>query len=451
GTSNKLDLDFQNASILSVLKILAQESNCNIVPDPTVQGQITMQVKDTQWNQVVELILKTYGLDCDVSGNIIRIAPIDKLRKEKKDDLDKAETELKTRDTKDMIEPLVTRIFRVNYATVDDIKNLITTTASSAPIGPPGPGGPAAAAAAPSKTGLLSSRGSLTTDKRTSSIIVVDIPRVMGEIEKMIKRLDKPTPQVLIEARIVEVTKGVDDSLGINWGILSYNKAYTQSGGAHGLGIGASGGPMTGNSYLDTLPAVISGLKGGVALGFINAAQTMALDMKLTALESNKEGKILTNPRLLTMDNQKASISQGQSIPYPKMNAQGEISADFKDVTIKIDVTPQITPDNSIIMQLMINKEDFITSVKIGGSDAPQTSKMSEETKVLVKDGETLVLGGVFRWKESTSDEGIPLLKDIPILGWLFKTETLSTQATEYLIFITPRIVNREIEEPPSQ
>jgi type IV pilus assembly protein PilQ len=129
------------------------------------------------------------------------------------------------------------------------------------------------------------------------------------------------------------------------------------------------------------------------------------------------------------------------------MNAQGIISAAFKDVTIKIDVTPQITPDNSIIMKLSINKEDFITSVKIGGSDAPQTSKMSEETNVMVKDGETLVLGGVFRWKESNSDEGIPLLKDIPILGWLFKTESISSIATEYLIFITPRIVNREIEE----
>ncbi|MEO5359013.1 MAG: type IV pilus secretin PilQ [Nitrospirota bacterium] len=455
GTNNKLlSLDFQSAGIVSVFKVLAEESGCNIVVDPTVQGQITMQIKEAPWFQIVDLIMKIHSLGCDINGNIIRIAPAIKLAQERDEDLKRITTDSSIKNTQELLEPLITRIFRINYATVDEIKALLTT------IAPPSMEQSAkdATREAASKTfdtkysptafgGLLSPRGSMTVDKRTSSIIVVDIARVMDNIDKMIKQLDKPPQQVLIEARIVEVSKGINDSLGINWGLLTYNKSAVDSGRRSGLGIGATEGSLSGNTYLATLPTVVSSLAGGVALGFMNASQTAGLDMKLTALESTNQGKILTNPRLLTLNLQKATISQGQSIPYPKMNAQGEISADFKDVTIKIDVTPQITPDNSVILQLAINKEDFESSVTIGGSSAPQTSKIAEDTKVLVKDGETLVLGGVFKWKETSGDEGLPLLKDIPILGWMFKTESTQRSLSEYLIFITPRIVNREAEE----
>ncbi|MBF0568806.1 MAG: type IV pilus secretin PilQ [Nitrospirae bacterium] len=456
GTNNKLlSLDFQSAGIVSVFKVLAEESGCNIVVDPTVQGQITMQVKDAPWFQIVDLILKIHSLGCDITGNIIRIAPTKKLDEERDADLKRVKTDMGIKDTQEQMEPLVTKIFRISYATVDEMKALLTSTPSATPTTatPTAAAGAAgAAAAAPvtaSSSGLLSPRGTMTIDKRTSSIIVVDIPRVMDNIERMIKQLDKPPQQVLIEARIVEVSKSVNDSLGINWGILSYNKSAASSGQTSGLGVGGTFGSLAGNSYLGTLPSILSTAgTDGIVLGFMNAAKTAGLDLKLQALEDTSQGKVLTNPRLLTLNLQKASINQGQSIPYPQMNAQGEISAAFKDVTIKIDVTPQITPDNSVILQVDISKEDFLQSVTIGGSSAPQTTKLAEQTKVLIKDGETLVLGGVFATKESKGDEGLPFLKDIPVLGWLFKTNTYALQTNEYLIFITPRIVNREAEEP---
>ncbi|MBF0553830.1 MAG: type IV pilus secretin PilQ [Nitrospirae bacterium] len=449
GTNNKLlSLDFQSAGIVSVFKVLAEESGCNLVVDPTVQGQITMQVKDAPWFQIVDLILKIHSLGCDITGNIIRIAPTKKLDDERAEELKRVKDNGEMKTTQEQLEPLVTRIFRISYATVDEIKAILTSTPSATPTSSM----PPAAATAPasgSSSGLLSPRGTMTVDKRTSSIIVVDIPRVMDNIDKMIRQLDKPPQQVLIEARIVEVSKGVNDSLGINWGILSYDKSAASSGHTSGLGIGGTMGSLAGNSYLGTLPTVLSSAgTDGIALGFMNAAKTAGLDLKLQALEQTNEGKVLTNPRLLTLNLQKATISQGQSIPYPQMNAQGEISAAFKDVTIKIDVTPQITPDNSVLLLLSINKEDFLQSVTIGGSSAPQTTKIAEDTKVLIKDGETLVLGGVFATKETKGDEGLPFLKDIPILGWLFRTNSYSLTANEYLIFITPRIVNREAEEP---
>ncbi|WP_420263588.1 type IV pilus secretin PilQ [Candidatus Magnetominusculus dajiuhuensis] len=452
GTNNKLlSLDFQSAGIVSVFKVLAEESGCNIVVDPTVQGQITMQVKDAPWFQIVDLILKIHSLGCDITGNIIRIAPTKKLDEERDADLKRVKTDMGIKDTQEQMEPLVTKIFRISYATVDEMKALLTSTPSATQTSTPAPGSNPQATPPPSGTssGLLSPRGTMTIDKRTSSIIVVDIPRVMDNIERMIKQLDKPPQQVLIEARIVEVSKSVNDTLGINWGILSYNKSAASSGQTSGLGVGGTFGSLAGNSYLGTLPSILSTAgTDGIVLGFMNAAKTAGLDLKLQALEDTSQGKVLTNPRLLTLNLQKASINQGQSIPYPQMNAQGEISAAFKDVTIKIDVTPQITPDNSVILQVDISKEDFLQSVTIGGSSAPQTTKLAEQTKVLIKDGETLVLGGVFATKESKGDEGLPFLKDIPVLGWLFKTNTYALQTNEYLIFITPRIVNREADEP---
>ncbi len=427
GSQNTLVLDFQNADIVSVFKLLSQESGCNIVVDSDVKGTTTMQVKDALWYQVMELILKTNSpaLGCDVNGNIIRIATRTTLDNEKKRELDAARAESDLKVTKEAIEDLVTKIFHINYAKVDDVKAFLQNKDSN----------------------MLSPRGSITSDARTGSLIVRDLQKVMNEIDKMIKRLDQPTAQVLIEARIVEVSNNVVDTIGVSWG--GYQKYDSSQGWKLGTGV-AGQGSLTGSTYLADLPTAVGGTSSSIVLGFLNALGTLGLDLKLQALESADKGKILTSPRVLTMDNQKATISQGESIPYPQISTSGGssvVSAAFKDVTVSISVTPQVTPDNSIIMAVNITKEDYVSMTTIGGSEAPRTKKISEDTKVLIKNGETLVLGGIFKQDIKESEEGTKWFKDIPVLGWLFKSDSVTKNNSEYLIFITPRILNRDADD----
>ncbi|MBF0536086.1 MAG: type IV pilus secretin PilQ [Nitrospirae bacterium] len=429
-SQSTLVLDFQNADVVSVFRLLAQESGCNIVVDTGVKGTTTMQVKDALWYEIMQLILKTNSpaLGCDVQGNIIRIATRSTLDAEQKQENEVAKSQKELKDIKEESEDLVTKIFHINYAKVDDVKAFLKTQENN----------------------MLSKRGTITSDARTGSLIIRDVARVMDEIDKMIKRLDKPTAQILIEARIVEVSNNVLDTLGVSWG--GYQKYNSKDGWKLGTGV-AGQGSLSGNSYLADLPTAVSGVSSSIIMGFLNALGTLGLDLKLQALESADKGKILTSPRVLTMDNQKATISQGESIPYPQISTSGGasvVSAAFKDVTVNISVTPQVTPDNSIILTVTISKEDYVSMTSIGGSDAPRTKKISEDTKALIKNGETLVLGGIFKQDLKESDEGTKWLKDIPILGWLFKTDTVTKNNSEFLIFITPRILNRETEDGTS-
>ncbi|WP_444550900.1 type IV pilus secretin PilQ [Candidatus Magnetomonas plexicatena] len=426
-SQSTLVLDFQNADVVSVFRLLAQESGCNIVVDTGVKGTTTMQVKDAPWYEIMKLILKTNNppLGCDVQGNIIRIATRDTLASEQKQELEAAKSQTELKNTKEESEDLVTKIFHINYAKVDDVKSFLQNKDSN----------------------MLSKRGTITSDARTGSLIVRDVSRVMDELDKMIKRLDKPTAQILIEARIVEVSNNVLDTLGVSWG--GYQKYNSKDGWKLGTGVAAQGS-LSGSSYLADLPTAVSGASSSIILGFLNALGTLGLDLKLQALESADKGKILTSPRVLTMDNQKATISQGESIPYPQISTSGGasvVSAAFKDVTVNISVTPQVTPDNSIILSVTISKEDYVSMTTIGGSEAPRTKKISEDTKALVKNGETLVLGGIFKQDTKESEEGTKWLKDIPVLGWLFKTDSVTKNNSEFLIFITPRILNRDTED----
>ncbi len=411
-TGKKISLDFQDADVVPIFRLLTDVSGYNFVVDPKVKGKITMKLVNVPWDQALDLILKTHKLDKVVEGNIIRIAPVKALAEEKKA---RAAAEAASVQA----EPLVAKVFPISYAKVGDVKKFLEGAK------------------------IVSARGNVSVDERTSSLIVKDVPSSMPEVEKLIVTLDKATPQVLIEARIVEVRKNESLQFGIDWGLFKGAQRRR-------FGIGSNFGGLRGDSFLSPPPggipnALATGALGtSLALGFLNATQTLGLDLRISALEALGKTDIISNPRILTMDNQKASISQGETIPFPVLTSEGTVSVNFKDVVLSIDVTPHITPDNSIIMDVNIVKEDVGDPVQISGSAVPGTTKLESETKVLIRDGETFVIGGIYRKSDETSASGIPGLKDVPVLGWFFKREVPKTEdVTEIIIFITPRTVEK--------
>ena len=315
-------------------------------------------------------------------------------------------------------EPLETRIFRISYADVAAVE----------------------AAIKPSK--ILTPRGSINVDKRTSTMLVKDVASVFPEIDNLLTSLDKPTPQVMIEARIVEVNTNSEYELGIQWGInLNLTNTLGSIGGLKGVPL-LSTGAVTGKNYLVDFPATgVGPLSGsGFTFGIIDPSKSIGLDMQLSAIETMGKLKVVSNPKILTVDNEKAKILQGKSIPVRKLTTEGTVSTEFKDVTMELTVTPHITPDNSISMSVEIKKEELDPTVP-SVEGVPGTDKKEANTKVIIKDGETIVIGGMYKVTTNDSQSGVPGLMNIPLLGWLFKSNKTSQNTSELLIFITPRIL----------
>jgi len=412
-TGKKISLDFQDADIGPIFRLLSDISGYNIVVSPDVKGRLTMKLINVPWDQALDIIVKTFSLGKSVEGNIIRIAPLAAFAKESEDAAKAKEAELKA-------ESLETRVFPISYADVTSLEKAIKD----------------------SKT--LTARGSISLDKRTSSLLVKDVPAVFSQVENLLKTLDKQTPQVLIEARIVEVSTSSARDLGIQWGFFSDKSTGLASfSGFPALGIG----PFTGRNFLIDFPApVAAGAGSGFSFGILNSQGTAGLDLQISALETLDKAKIISNPRIVTSDNEKAFIMQGTSEPYPKIDVQsGQVSADYKDVVISTEVTPHITPAGAISMSILVKKEDILEFTTIGGNPVPRTSKIEGNTKVLIQDGETLVIGGVYRRTERETTVGVPGLMHIPILGWLFKSRGVTDDVTELLIFITPRAVEKPL------
>jgi len=397
----RISLDFQNADIVPIFRLLADVSGYNIVVDPAVKGKITMKLVNVPWDQALELILKTHNLDKVVEGNIIRIAPAEKLQKER-------ETEAKLKAAQQKAEPLVTKVFKISYADVNKVKASIEAAK------------------------LLSKRGNISVDERTGSLIVKDIESNIPKIANLIKTIDKPTPQVMIEARIVEVNTAVTKEFGIRWGVKGYVSEANMSYG--GL-----------TPYIVDFPSAAgAGLGSGISFGFLNKAKTLGLDLEIGALATSGDLKIISNPRVITLDNQEATISQGKSIPVRKLTSEGTVSTEFKDVKLELKVKPHITPDGSILLNVNLTKEELDPTIP-SVEGVPGTDKKEAKTKVLIKDGETIVIGGVYKTTINKSEAGVPWLKDIPLIGWLFKNKKKQKAVNELLIFITPRIV-KEIQ-----
>jgi|GEM_PF-346536 len=408
-----VNFDFQNQDIVPIFRLFADISGCNLFVHPDVKGKGTMKFRDVPWDQALDTILKTFSLDKSVEGNVIRIAPNTIFTKE-------SEEKIRAREALIKAEPLDTRIFPISYAEVAIVESAIKNSK------------------------ILSPRGSLSVDKRTSSLLIKDVASVFPEVENLLATLDRPTPQVLIEARIVEVNTNNEQELGIQWGLnLKASNTLAGIGGLSGVPF-TSTGPFTGGNYLVDFPSKgVGPLSGsGITFGIINPAKTMGLDVQLSAIASVGNLKVISNPKILTVDNGKAKILQGKSIPVRKLTSEGTVSTEFKDITLELIVTPHITPDKSVAMAIEIKKEELDPTVpSIDG--VPGTDKKEANTNVIIKDGETIVIGGMYKINTTDAEEGVPGLMNIPILGWLFKTNRTVKSTTELLIFVTPRIVGK--------
>ena len=427
----KLSLNFQNIEVRSLLQVIADFTNFNVVTSDTVTGNLTLRLKDVPWDQALDIILQAKGLGLRKSGNVIWIAPKDELAI-------KEQAELEASKKKTELEPVRTQGFQLNYTKAEEITKALSAQG--------GAGG--------ATTRLLSSRGSAIADQRTNQLFVTDVPSKLEEIQALIAKVDIPVRQVLIEARIVEANDSFGKSLGVK---LGFNDQRGVRGGTPGWGgnenrvaIGGNlsgvggvtrqgGDASLGNANFVNLPALGQGGNSPAtfALSIFGAASNRFLNLEISALEADGKGKIVSSPRIITADQIKAFISQGTKIPFQKATSSGATAVEFIEASLKLEVTPQITPEGNIIMDVKINKDSLGTLTALGR----EINVKEIKTQVLVENGGTVVIGGIYEQEESNSTSKVPLLGDLPYVGNLFKTNTKTQNRTELLVFLTPKVV----------
>jgi type IV pilus assembly protein PilQ len=428
-TGERLSLNFQNVEVRAVLNVIADFTDLNIITSDTVAGNITLRLKDVPWDQALEIILQTRGLDSRRSGNVIWIAPRDELATREKLALEAANQIQDLEQTR-------TESFQMNYQKATDVQKLLSDPTQR----------------------ILSKRGSAVVDARTNTLFVQDTPSRLEDVRRLIAKIDVAVRQVMIEARIVEANDTFSRNLGVRLGLND-----TQSSGHRVLGqnsprfIAGAGvadvGFNTGqvatvpNFLVDTqnvnLPA--AGLNafnaGQFSFVLFNSAATRFLNLELTALEADGKGKIIASPRVLTADQVEAVIEQGTEIPYQQATSSGATSVSFRKANLALKVKPQITPDGNVIMTLDVNKDQPGATTPAGVAINTKHVK----TEVLVENGGTVVIGGIFEQTDRTDVTKVPLLGDIPVLGYLFKNTSSTSAKTELLVFITPRVVNERL------
>lgn len=414
-----ISLDLQDADIVGVFRLLGDIGGYNTVIHPDVKGKITLKLINVPWSKALDVMCRTFQLEKTFDGNIIRIAPIKVFQEEKK-------LEAESKDLFKKAEDEQIRIFVLKYASVDKVKSTIESSK------------------------ILSSKGNISTDERTMTVIVKDIPSVLQQVAALISDLDKPTRQILLQSRIVEISSSFSKSLGIDWGInWRISDWRTNIVGSQGATTGTTNTMPGGSTPIAiNLPASSGRVGAGTSaltIGYLNAAGTFALDFRISALQDSGKGKIVSDPKVITLNNQKAKIVQGESIPYGEKDVQsGQISTKFKDVAITVEVTPHMIDDQSMLLDVNVIKEDLIEFINIGGTYAPRTTKLESVTKVSLKDGETLVIGGIYKRKDTFKEGKVPGLGDIPLLGELFTTRGRDEDLYEVVIFITPRVLSYE-------
>jgi type IV pilus assembly protein PilQ len=376
------------------------------------------------WDQALDIILQAKGLGLRKSGNVIWIAPKDELAI-------KEQAELEASKKKTELEPVRTQGFQLNYTKAEEVAKALA-------------GQGAATGGQGQSTRILSPRGSVISEQRTNQLFVTDIPTKLEEIQSLITKIDIPVRQVLIEARIVEANDTFGKSLGVKLG----GAAQNLSGGLHRVAVGGLTGPGRGSptgGILDTSPFVnLPALgQGGFdpatfAVSLFNSGATRYLNLEISALEADGKGKIVSSPRIITADQVKALISQGTKIPFQKSTSSGATSVEFVEATLKLEVTPQITPEGNVILDVQVNKDSLGTLTALGR----EINVKQVKTQVLVENGGTVVIGGIFEQNDSTSETKVPLLGDVPVVGNLFKTRTRDSSRTELLVFLTPRVVS---------
>jgi type IV pilus assembly protein PilQ len=450
----KLSLNFQNIEVRAVLQVIADFTGLNIVTSDTVQGSLTLRLKDVPWDQALDIILQTKGLDMRKNGNIVLIAPREELALKEKQQL---ESQAQINE----LEPLQTETFQLNYAKASDILNIIHARGA-------GPGAPAGAAAAQ----FLSKRGTAFVDPRTNILFVTDIGSRLEEVRRVIRQIDTSVRQVLIEARIVIADDKFSRQLGIRFGQqtgATFNRRYAfgSSGSLSTQPVvslsGGAGGTVTRETRTQTPFELASGIAsagysdspqlnvnlpianaaGQLALTLINLGSGNLINLELSALEADNRGKVVSSPRVITGDNQKAHIEQGTEIPYVTPgSANSPATVSFKKAVLALDVTPQITPDGRVIMQVEIRKDSVGELVNVqGGGQVPAIDTKNVLTQISVNNGDTAVIGGIYEEVVRNDTTKVPFLGDVPVVGNLFKQTGRSSQKTELLIFLTPRVV----------
>jgi type IV pilus assembly protein PilQ len=427
----KLSLNFQNVEVRAVLQVIADFTGLNIITSDTVGGNLTLRLKDVPWDQALDIVMQAKGLDMRKNGTVLWIAPKEEL-------LTKEKLELEQRAQIAELEPLKTETFQLNYQKAESFKMV---------FGLDGAGD--------GKNRLLSKRGSATIDARTNQLFVTDIPSKLEDVRRLVQQTDIASRQVLIEARIVEANDTFSRNLGAKLGFadlrttrggdtgyqLSGNNRAALTGNYQGISdqTGQTLGQVASDAQFINMPAAaLNGVNpGSLAVSLFSAAANRFLNLELTALEADGKGKIVSSPRVVTADQMKAVIEQGTELPYQQATSSGATSVMFRKATLKLEVTPQITPDGNIILDVDVNK-DSVGQVTTAGF-AIDTKHV--KTQVLVENGGTVVLGGIFQQTERDSVAKVPLFGDIPVLGYLFKTNSRTNDKTELLIFITPKVV----------
>lgn len=418
-SGEKLSLNFQNIEVRSLLQVIADFTNFNIVTSDTVTGALTLRLKDVPWDQALQIIMDAKGLGMRKSGSVLWIAPKDEIDARTKRDYEAAMEIQK-------LEPLRTQGFQLNYAKAADILQQITTSSG---------GGSGSTG---TSTRFLSSRGSAISEPRTNQLFVTDTPTKLEEMKNLLATLDVPVRQVMIEARIVEARDTFGRSLGVKFGggAVGSNASMTSS---QFLPDGTNTKFPSGNFV--NLPASISGINtvGQLAFSVFNSSMSRFLSLELSALEAEGDGKIISNPRLVTADQNKALIEQGTEYPYSVTAPNGATTISFKKAVLKLEVTPQITPEGDIILDLDVNKDSRGETTTQGVAIDTKHIK----TQVLVENGGTVVIGGIFEMEETNQVNKVPLFGDLPVLGHLFRNNTKASSKREMLVFITPKMLSQ--------
>lgn len=419
-TGEKLSLNFQDIEVRSVLQLIADFTSLNLVASDTVSGRITLRLQNVPWDQALDLVLKTKGLDKRQVGNVLLVAPADEIAARER-------LELEAYNQAQALAPLRSDFVQINYAKASDIAKILKSDKS-----------------------IISSRGSISMDERTNTLIIVETAAKLEEIANMISRLDVPVRQVLIEARIVLANTDFAKELGVKWGGVQFNSS---SGGERGyvasaknkqvmdtikdLGSGSGTYKVTQPNDLVVDMGVTSAGASKFSLGFVDI-DSGVLELELSALASDGHGEIVATPKVLTTDQQEAMIASGTQLPYQEASSSGATSTSFKDAELKLQVKPQITPDGKIIMTLQINN-DSLAGFTPGNQPIINTNRV--ETVILVNDGDTVVLGGIFKNETATATIKTPFFGDLWLIGRLFRKDVKRDTKAELLIFITPRVV----------
>ena len=424
-SGERLSLNFQDIEVRSVLQLIADFTGLNVVVSDTVRGSLTLRLKNVPWDQALDIILKTKGLGMRQTGNVMLVAPSEEIAAREK-------LELESKKQIEELEPLYSEYIQVNYAKASDLAALLKS----------------------SDTTLMSDRGMVTTDQRTNTLLVQDTAAKLVEVRQLVARLDIPVRQVLIESRIVIANNDFSKELGVKFGL---NKQTEFNGGNNIVSVGGTrpGDPRTGgggvvdpdftnpessaDNLLVDLGVVGASSSIGMAIGKVGSYM---LNLELSAMEAEGQGEIISSPRVLTSNQKAAFIESGTEIPYQEATSSGATSTSFQKAVLSLTVTPQITPDDRLIMDLQISK-DSVGEFSVDGVPSIDTNEVS--TQVLVDDGETLVLGGIYEQIKRNEVDRTPFFGELPLVDWMFKKTSYQDDRTELLIFVTPKIVKEEL------